>query len=273
MFLLRDYKDILKKIKNKKPLIHHITNYVTATDCANTVLALGASAVMADDPLEVEEVVIHSDALVLNMGTLNQQKIEAFILAGRKANDLGIPIILDPVGVGGTKLRSEALKRILKEIKVSVIRGNMSEIKHIYGIEEMTRGVDSISDSKDGGKEISKAIAQRHKCVVAITGEIDYISDGNQTFSIRNGHKMLTNITGTGCMTTSLIGVCCGATKDIFMATALAISIMGIAGERAYEDLQDKSGIGSFKVHLLDAIGGFTIELLEERGRIDGLSY
>lgn len=260
--------EILIKIKKEKPLIHHITNYVTANDCANVVLALGGTPVMADDPNEVEEMVSLASALVLNMGTLNERKVESFILAGKKANDLGIPIVLDPVGVGATKFRKEVAKRILKEVKVSVIRGNMSEIKNIYGIECITRGVDSTDNTLDGGSEISLALAQRLDCVVAITGAVDIISDGLKVYCINNGHEMLCSITGTGCMSSSLIGLCCGVQAEHLYGAIMGVIIMGIAGEKAYEALNNEDGMGSFKVNLMNAISRFSAEDIKKRGKI-----
>lgn len=260
--------EILTRIKRDKPLIHHITNYVTANDCANVVLALGGTPVMADDPNEVEEMVSLASALVLNIGTLNEKKIESFILAGKKANELGIPVVLDPVGVGATKFRKEAAKRILKQVKLSVLRGNMSEIKNIYGIEGTTRGVDSTENSLDGGREIALALAQRLNCVVAITGAVDIISDGLKVYCINNGHKMLCDITGTGCMSSSLIGLCCGAQAEYIYGAIMGVIIMGIAGEKAYEALTDDDGIGSFKVNLMNAISRFSTIDIKKRGKI-----
>ena len=260
--------EILTKIKKGKPLIHHITNYVTANDCANVVLALGGTPVMADDPNEVEEMVSLASALVLNMGTINERKVESFILAGKKANDLGIPIVLDPVGVGATKFREEAAKRILKEIKISVLRGNMSEIKNIYGIEGITRGVDSTENTLDGGREIALALAQRLNCVVAITGAVDIISDGLKVYCITNGHEMLCSITGTGCMSSSLIGLCCGVQVEHLYGAIMGVIIMGIAGEKAYEALNNEDGMGSFKVNLMNAISRFSAEDIKRRGKI-----
>lgn len=260
---------ILEKVKKNKPLIHHITNYVTAGDCANVVLAFGGYAVMADDPMEVEEVVAQSSALVINIGTINCKRVESFILAGKKANSLGIPVVLDPVGIGATKFRSEAVYGLLAEIKISVLRGNMSEIKHIYGIKDLSRGIDSTSNSKEGGREISMAVANQLKCVVAITGETDYISNGENTYSIENGHPMLTRVTGTGCMTTSLIAACCGTGQDPLWSAITGITLMGVAGEIAYESLSAETQVGTFREMLFNTIGGFNMELFKGRARIN----
>lgn len=231
---------ILEEVKKQKPLVHHITNYVTVNDCANMVLALGGSPVMADDPKEVEEMVSIASALVLNIGTLNERTMESFILAGKKANERNIPVIVDPVGVGATSLRNLTVDRILKEVRLSVLRGNMSEIKNIYGIESQTKGVDSVDSSLDGGKEIAMELAKRLACTVAITGAVDIVSNGDKTYAINNGHKMLSSITGTGCMTSSLIGVCCGVEKESIYGALGGIMIMGIAGEKAEKRLKGR---------------------------------
>lgn len=259
---------ILEKIKEEKPLVHHITNYVTANDCANIVLALGGSPVMADDPREVEEMVSIASALVLNTGTLSERTIESFIIAGKKANILGIPVILDPVGVGATSFRNKVVEKILKEVKLSVLKGNMSEIKNIYGIDSATKGVDSNDNPLDGGKEISIGLAKKLNCVVAITGVIDIVSDGKKIFYIKNGHEILSNITGTGCMSSSLIGLCCGTGKNTLYGAIAGIMIMGIAGEKAKNRLKEFEGLGSFKVYLIDEVSQFSKNDINERGKL-----
>ncbi|AOY77854.1 hydroxyethylthiazole kinase [Clostridium formicaceticum] len=260
---------ILQEIKRQKPLVHHITNYVTVNDCANIVLALGGSPVMADDQDEVEEMVSIASALVLNIGTLNKRSMESFLIAGKKANEIGVPVILDPVGVGATNLRNEIVRRILKNVKLSVLRGNMSEIKNIYGIAASTKGVDSIDNPLDGGKEIALELAKRLQCTVVITGAVDIISDGGTVYYINNGHEMLTNITGTGCMSSSLIGLCCGTGKGSLHGAIAGMMIMGIAGEKAQSRLKEYEGLGSFKVYLMDAISKFSIEDIQERGKVN----
>lgn len=270
MELNKHLYEILEKIKREKPLVHHITNYVTVNDCANVTLALGGSPVMADDPKEVEEMVSIASALVLNIGTLNERTIESFIIAGKKANSLDVPVILDPVGVGATALRNKIVERILKEVKLSVLRGNMSEIKNIFGIEALTRGVDSIDDTLDGGVQIAVDLAKRLECTVVITGAVDIISDGEKVIYIKNGHSLLSRVTGTGCMSSSLIGVCCGTREDSLYGATLGIMIMGIAGEKAHERLKECEGLGSFKVYLMDEISNFGMDDIKKRGKIDG---
>lgn len=256
-----------KNLKEKHPLVHNMTNYVTVNDCANMLLALGASPVMADDINEVEEMVGISSALVLNIGTLNARTIESMLVAGKKAKLLGIPVILDPVGVGATKLRTSTAEKIITEIKPEVIRGNMSEIKVLAGLDVAIKGVDSVADEQDGA-EVAKNLAANLGCIIAITGKTDYVSDGTKVCLIDNGHKILADVTGTGCMTTSIVGAFCGANKDYLIATVAGISAMGLAGEIASDSLINKDDIGTFKVRLFDSINNMTPESLAAGGKI-----
>ncbi len=268
MDYIQSFSETLELIKKERPLVHHITNYVTVNDCANIVLALGGSPVMADDPKEVEEMVSQASSLVLNVGTLNQRTIESFILAGKKANSLGVPVVLDPVGVGATNLRRKTVEAILREVKLSVLRGNMSEIISIYGSGGTTRGVDSMDDSMKGGKEIGLELARRLKCIVAITGKTDIVSDGERIFLLENGHEILSKVTGTGCMTTSLIALCSGTKCSPLHGAIMGTMIMGISGEKAYEAIGHEKHFGSFRAKLFDAIGSFTLEDIRERGKV-----
>jgi len=226
----------LENIKEKSPLVHHITNYVTVNDCANIVLAIGGSPVMADDKAEVEEMVSFASALVINVGTLNERTSESMIKAGKKANELNVPVILDPVGAGATTLRTNTVKTLLQQVKFAVVRGNMSEIKITAGVEAEIKGVDSTA-SEEGALEIAKGLAKRLNTVVAITGARDVITDGTRYCYVDNGHKILSMVTGTGCMTTSLIGTYAGANEDYFLAAVAGIVSMGIAGEKTQESL------------------------------------
>lgn len=253
-------------VKDKKPLIHHITNYVTVNDCANMVLALGGSPVMADDVQEVTEMVSIASALVINTGTLNSRTIESMLRAGKKANELGIPVVLDPVGVGATSLRTATVKRIISEVQLAVIRGNMSEIKILSGVNVAIKGVDSVADAEDG-ETIARNLANKLNCVIAITGKTDIITDGQQVCFITNGHEMLTKVTGTGCMTTSLIGTYCGANEDYFASAVAGVMTMGLAGELA--SLQTAEGIGTYKVKLFDVIYNLSQDRLIKGGKLD----
>ncbi len=257
----------LRHVKEKNPLIHHITNYVTVNDCANIVLAIGGSPVMADDLEEVAEMVGFASALVLNIGTLNSRTIESMLVAGLRAKELGIPVIFDPVGVGATNLRTNTSEKLIGKLKPEVIRGNMSEIKVLAGLEVAIKGVDSLADEQDGSI-VAKKFASELGSVIAITGKTDVISDGSQVCLLDNGHKILADVTGTGCMTTSLVGTFCGVNKDYFTATVSGIISMGLAGEIAHASLRHGEGIGTFRARLLDSIYNLTPEILAKEGKI-----
>lgn len=266
--------ELLNRLKNKKPLIHNITNYVTVNDCANILLAIGASPIMADDLKESADITSIASALVINIGTLNERTIESMIASGKKANELNIPVVLDPVGAGASLFRNETTKRILEEIKISVLRGNMSEIKFIAGLESETKGVDaSESDLKsdsDEGIRVAKSLAKRFNCTVAITGVCDIVSDGEKSVTIENGTKMLSNVTGTGCMTTALVGGYLGACEtkeDLFIAAISGIVSMGICGEIA-EERAGSIGLGSFHMAIIDAVSNLDEEDLLKRSKI-----
>lgn len=267
--------ELLKRLKNKKPLIHNITNYVTVNDCANILLAIGASPIMADDLKESADITSIASALVINIGTLNERTIESMIASGKKANELNIPVVLDPVGAGASSFRNETTKRILEEIKISVLRGNMSEIKFIAGLESETKGVDaSESDLKsdsDEGVRVAKSLAKRFNCTVAITGVCDIVSDGEKSVTIENGTKMLSNVTGTGCMTTALVGGYLGACEtkeDLFIAAISGIVSMGICGEIA-EERAGNIGLGSFHMAIIDAVSNLDEDILLNRNKIN----
>lgn len=267
MELLQKISASLLDLKTKKPLVHHITNYVTVNDCANMTLAIGASPVMADDIEEVEEMISFASSLVLNMGTLNARTIASMIVAGKKAKKLGIPIVFDPVGVGATALRTATAKKIIEEISPSVIRGNMSEIKILAGLAADIKGVDSVASEMDGEK-VARELSQKLGCVIAITGKQDIIAQGDRTCLIDNGHAILSEVTGTGCMATSLIACFCGATDDLFMGAVAGVMTMGLAGELAEQSLQAGEGIGTFRTRLFDAVWLMTPETIRKGGRI-----
>lgn len=257
----------LRSIKEKNPLIHHITNYVTVNDCANIVLAIGGSPVMADDLEEVAEMVGFASALVLNIGTLNSRTIKSMLVAGLRAKELSIPVILDPVGVGATKLRTNTAEKLIKELNPEVIRGNMSEIKVLAGQNVAIKGVDSLADEQ-GSSIIARTFASKLNCVIAITGKTDVVSDGRQVCLLDNGHRILADVTGTGCMTSSLVGTYCGATDDYFTASVAGIISMGLAGEMAQASLHDGEGIGTFRARLFDSIYSLSPETIAKEGKI-----
>lgn len=262
---------LLEEVRNKKPLVHNITNYVTVNDCANILLAIGASPIMADDIKEAADITKISSALVINIGTLNERTIESMITSGKKANELNIPVVFDPVGAGASEFRNATTKKILEEVKISVLRGNMSEIKFISGLKSNTKGVDaSESDIESGNEEginVAKNLANNINCTVAITGVTDIISDGERVAILKNGTKMLANVTGTGCMTTALVGAFCGAGSDCFIGAISGIMSMGIAGEIAFEKA-GKLGTGSFHIAIIDFISNLNSEIIQNMAKV-----
>jgi hydroxyethylthiazole kinase len=260
---------LLTVIRDKEPLIHNITNYVTVNDCANAILAVGASPIMADDINEAADITAISSALVINIGTLNQRTIASMLKAGKKANELGIPVIFDPVGAGASRLRNDTTKEIISQIKISILRGNLSEVSFVAGLEVSTKGVDSSrEDDKKDSTAIAKAVAKQLNCIAAITGAVDVISDGNKTIRIMNGHSMLSKVTGTGCMTSAIVGSFAGATNNYLAAAVCGVASMGIAGEIAYKKA-GMLGIGSFHIAIIDSLNHLNEELMKEMAKIE----
>lgn len=267
--------DLLAKLREEKPLVHHITNYVTVNDCANITLAIGASPVMADDINEVEEMVSMASSLVLNIGTLNERTIHSMLAAGKKANGLNIPIVLDPVGVGATYYRTETAKRLIKELNISVIKGNISEISTLYGMDARTKGVDAeengdVSENDIQSKiEIAKKLASNLNCVIAITGAIDIITDGTKVYTVENGDAIMSRITGTGCMCASLIGSFCAVSSNALEGALAGVLSMGIVGEIAKEKIGiSHKGTGSLKVEIMDGIYNLNKDIIAKRGKV-----
>lgn len=263
---LNKLTNLLSLVKKKKPLIHHITNVVTVNDCANVTLAIGASPVMATSIREVEDMVKIADCLVINIGTITDPVFESIILAGQAANKKGIPVVLDPVGVGATPYRNEIAEEILNKVSVSIIRGNASEIQALIGGNSTTKGVDAGEVSLDQ-VTLSYQAAKQFSSVVVVSGKVDTVSDGTNTVQIYNGDPLLTRISGTGCMSASLIG-CFASFGDFFSAGILGTVVMGIAGERAKNALGENDGIGTFRVKLMDEISNINEQILQEGARI-----
>jgi hydroxyethylthiazole kinase len=249
---------LLGRIHEQRPLVHHITNMVVMNDTANITLAIGAAPVMAHALEEVEEMVKLAGALVLNIGTLTPEQIEAMVRAGKGANELGIPIVLDPVGAGATSLRTESALRLLRELHISAIRGNASEVGTLVGVAAETRGVDSISLSEDREVVASRA-AHEFDCVVAITGARDVITDGERLAYVENGHPLLAAITGSGCMATTLVAAFLAVEPDAWLATIAGLVALGLAGEMA---APRAGGPGTFRSHLLDAVAALDEETI-----------
>ncbi|MDO4664131.1 MAG: hydroxyethylthiazole kinase [Erysipelotrichaceae bacterium] len=269
-------KAYLENIKKKSPLIHNITNYVTVNDCANTVLACGASPIMADDQNEVEEITAICAGLNINIGTLNTRKIEAMVLAGKKANELNHPVVLDPVGAGASTLRTNTALRLLEEIKFAVIRGNISEIKTLAGFSAATLGVDAnvadqiTEENLDDAIVFAKNFAKKTEAIIAITGAIDIVCSEEKAYVIRNGHEMMAAITGTGCQLSALTAAYITANPDhVLEATAAAVCAMGLAGEIAHDRLGALDGNATYRNYIIDAIYNMTPEQLEKGARYE----
>jgi hydroxyethylthiazole kinase len=253
----------LRELRERKPLVHQITNYVVMNETANATLALGALPVMSHAPEEVEEMAAVAGALVLNIGTLSDHWIEAMLLAGKAAAG---PIVLDPVGAGATRYRPETAKRLLDELDVAVVRGNPAEIATLAGREAEIRGVESIA-AADSGAELARAAAQMLGTVAAVTGPTDHVSDGERVIAVSNGHELLGTVSGTGCMSTAVTGSFLAAKPgEPLEATAEALVAFGLAGEDA---ARDAKGPGTFHAALYDALYNLDPTTLDERARVE----
>jgi hydroxyethylthiazole kinase len=248
MIIDKHIPELLERVRMKRPLVHHITNYVTVNDCANITIAAGAAPVMADAVEEVCEMVTCAGALVLNIGTLNKGQIESMLLAGGMANDRQIPVILDPVGAGATWFRTKSAQRLLDELKITILKGNAGEIGILAGAEAHVKGVDSHGVTGDLEK-IARNFAKRAGMTVVVSGATDIVTDGNRILLVENGHPMMGGISGTGCMAASVIGAFASVTDDPVIASAAALAAFGIAGEKAARYAR---GPGSFKTALFD---------------------
>ena len=261
--------DALANVRQQKPLVHHITNYVTVNDCANICLAIGGSPIMADDINEVKDIAAISSSLVLNMGTLNERTVLSMVAAGIKANEMNIPVVFDPVGAGASTFRNETALMLLDKIKFSIIRGNLSEIRFLLENHSKTKGVDvSAEDLDSDATTIVKECAKKLGCVIACTGKVDVISDGENTIFIKNGTEMLSDVTGTGCMCTTLVGAFCGANSDMLISATAGVLGMAIAGEIAREKAGE-IGLGSFRVEIINAISKMDANCMKGRAKIE----
>jgi hydroxyethylthiazole kinase len=256
----------LAAIRERRPLVHQITNYVVMNETANATLALGALPVMAHAKEEVEEMASVAGALVLNIGTLSSHWIEAMLLAAKAANQAGAPIVLDPVGAGATRLRTETAKRILDEAEIAVVRGNAAEIATLAGRQAEIRGVESIG-AADSGAELAREAAKTLGLVAAVTGPVDHVSDAERVIAVANGHELLGTVSGTGCMSTAITG-CFLAVRldDPLEAAAEALVAFGIAGEDAAVGAH---GPGTFHAQLYDALYNLDPNSIDRRARVE----
>ena len=263
-------KKILENLKTTKPLVHNITNYVTVNDCANIVLACGGSPIMADDICEVEEITTICGGLSINIGTLNQNTIESMLIAGKKANELNKPILLDPVGAGASTLRTKTVLELLDKVQFSVIRGNISEIKTLALGGGTTNGVDvDIADviteeNLPDAINFAKNFSKKTGAIIAITGAIDIVCDHQNTYIIRNGHPMMSCVTGSGCMLSAMSTAYIIANpNDMLKAVATSVCAMGLCGEIAFNRLSEQEGNSSYRNYIIDAIYNLNAYTLE----------
>lgn len=261
--LTRRAAENLRLVRERKPLVHNITNYVVMNFTANALLSMGASPVMAHALNEVEEMVALAGSLVLNIGTLSDDWVSSMIAAGKKASQLGTPVILDPVGAGATRLRTDSAKKIIRNAEIRVIRGNASEILSLRDDKSVTKGVDSLHSVEDAAGTAS-SLAKELKTTLAVTGAVDLITDGNRIIRVLNGHKLMGSVTGTGCAATATIGAFLAVDKDPVTAAATALAYFGLAGERA---AARSTAPGSFMIAMLDALYEITPEILEKESR------
>ena len=264
-------KKSFENVRKNCPLIHNITNYVTVNDCANVLIACGASPIMSDDQDEVAEITTICGGLNINIGTLNCRTIGAMLIAGKQANELHHPVVLDPVGAGASRLRTDTAMQLLEEVRFVVIRGNISEIKTLASGSGTTKGVDAdvadkvTEENLDDVVAFAKAFAKKTGAVIAITGAIDIVADAENAYCIRNGHPMMSSVSGTGCQLSAMTAAFVTANPDHPLeAAAAAVSVMGYAGEVAYSRLGEMDGNSTYRNYIIDAIYHMTPEMLEK---------
>jgi hydroxyethylthiazole kinase len=250
--------DLVQKVREENPLVHNITNVVVTNFTANGLLAIGASPVMAYAKEEVGDMAKLAGALVLNIGTLSTDIINSMIIAGKAANEKGIPVVLDPVGAGATLFRTDMTRKILNEVNVSILRGNAAEVAHVAGEQWSIKGVDA---GLDGGNtvELAQKVAEQLDCTVVITGKTDIISSRQETYIVANGHPILTKVTGTGCLLSSVIGAFAAIEKDLLKAAVAAVAVYGIAAEKA-AGVTSNMGPGNFQIEFIDHLSSICEE-------------
>ena len=270
------FEQFFENVRQKHPLIHNITNYVTVNDCANMLLACGGSPIMADELEDAVEITAICGGLNINIGTLNQRTIPTMFAAGKRAKELGHPIVLDPVGAGASKLRTDTALRLLSEVRPTVLRGNISEIKTLALGNGTTKGVDAdvadkvTKENLDGAVAFAKGFAQRTGAVIAITGAIDIVTDGERAFCIRNGRPEMSAITGTGCQLSALTAAFVTANPDTPMeAAAAAVCAMGLCGEIAFQRLTEMDGNSTYRNYIIDAMYRLTPAALEKGAKYE----
>ncbi len=269
-------KTMLENVRTKSPLVHNITNYVTVNDVANVLLAAGGSPIMSDDADDVEDITSICGGLNINIGTLNKNTIPSMFLAGKKANALGHIVLLDPVGAGASRLRTDTANRLMQEVRFDAVRGNISEIKTLCTGSGSTKGVDAdavdaVTEANlDDGVALVKAFAKQTGCIIAVTGAIDLVSDGERCWCIRNGRAEMSRITGTGCQLSALMTAFLVANPDHKLdAAAAAVCMMGLAGEIGWANMQPGDGNSTYRNRIIDAIFNMTGDALEEGAKYE----
>lgn len=269
-------KTMLENVRAKTPLVHNITNYVTVNDVANVLLAAGGSPIMSDDADDVEDITSICGGLNINIGTLNKNTIPSMFLAGKKANELGHIVLLDPVGAGASRLRTDTANRLMREVRFDAVRGNISEIKTLCTGSGTTKGVDAdavdavMEANLDDGVALVKAFARQAGCIIAVTGAIDLVSDGERCWCIRNGRPEMSRITGTGCQLSALTTAFLVANPGHKLeAAAAAVCTMGLAGEIGWANMQPGDGNSTYRNRIIDAIFNMTGDALEKGARYE----
>lgn len=269
-------KTMLENVRAKSPLVHNITNYVTVNDVANVLLAAGGSPIMSDDADDVEDITSICGGLNINIGTLNKNTIPSMFLAGKKANALGHIVLLDPVGAGASRLRTDTANRLMQEVRFDAVRGNISEIKTLCTGSGSTKGVDAdavdaVTEANlDDGVALVKTFAAQTGCIIAVTGAIDLVSDGARCWCIRNGRAEMSRITGTGCQLSALMTAFLVANPDRKLdAAAAAVCMMGLAGEIGWANMQPGDGNSTYRNRIIDAIFNMTGDALEEGAKYE----
>ena len=269
-------KTMLENVRAKSPLVHNITNYVTVNDVANVLLAAGGSPIMSDDADDVEDITSICGGLNINIGTLNKNTIPSMFLAGKKANALGHIVLLDPVGAGASRLRTDTANRLMREVRFDAVRGNISEIKTLCTGSGSIKGVDAdavdaVTEANlDDGVALVKAFAKQTGCIIAVTGAIDLVSDGERCWCIRNGRSEMSRITGTGCQLSALTTAFLVANPGHKLeAAAAAVCMMGLAGEISWANMQPGDGNSTYRNRIIDAIFNMTGDALEEGAKYE----
>ena len=264
------------QVRANVPLVHNITNYVTVNDVANVLLACGGSPIMSDDPKDVEDITSICGGLNINIGTLNQRTVEGMFLAGKKANELGHAVLLDPVGAGASAFRTETALKLIQEIKFDVIRGNISEIKTLALGSGTTKGVDAdvadavTEENLDQSIAFVKAFAEKMGCIIAVTGAIDLVSDGTKCYVIRNGRPEMGKITGTGCQLSGVMtAFITEKPEEKLKAAAAAVCTMGLAGEIGFSRMQEGDGNSTYRNRIIDAIYNMDQKTLDEGAKYE----